>query len=296
MDSFRVKDIIAYLSGLDRLFDIVRIVDPVKKKVIHCDDGENIIDGLDCYEFWCRGKFCDNCISTRAMIEKKTISKIEYNGDGVYMVMATPIIFGDDEYIVEMIKDITEMGIITDLNEKHTKKTEEIISELSQRLVTDELTGAYNRRFINEKLPNDIIYATKNNEKISVIMLDIDCFKDINDIYGHIAGDLVLKELTNIISNKIRNNYDWVARYGGDEFLIVLKNSDKEVAHKVIKEIQIAFKNIAIKYDINIINMTISFGVYTVEPGTKEFDEILFIVDNNLNKAKKSGKNIMISS
>ena len=65
------------------------------------------------------------------------------------MVMATPIIFGDDEYVVEMLKDITEMKIVTDLNDKNMKKTKNIISELNKKIVTDELTGVYNRRFIN---------------------------------------------------------------------------------------------------------------------------------------------------
>lgn len=127
-------------------------------------------------------------------------------------------------------------------------------------------------------------------------MLDIDYFKEINDIYGHVAGDLVLKKLTDIISSKIRRNYDWVARYGGDDFLIVLRNSNKEVAMRVIKEIQDTVNNTSIKFGDNSINITISVGSFTAEPGSMDFDEVIYEIDKNLQRAKKSGKNRIIAS
>jgi diguanylate cyclase (GGDEF)-like protein len=297
MDVFRVYDLNGYLEGLNRLFDVVRIVNPISKKVIYQNgEGETIIHGDDCYEFWEKGKVCDNCISARAFTERKSFTKIEYKGDGIYMVMASPIIFGDDMYILEILKDLTETGIVTGLSGLSLKESTDIIAKLNEKVMKDDLTGAYNRRYINEKLPSDIFYAARSNEKISVIMLDIDYFKEINDIYGHLAGDLVLKEVTSIIKSKIRRNYDWVARYGGDEFLIVLKNSDKKASDMIIKEIQMALRNKVIKFDNYTIGLTLSFGTYIVEPGTKDFDEVLYIVDNNLNMAKEYGKDKVISS
>ena len=298
MNYLRIKDLEDYLNGLNKIFDIVRIMNVKKRKVVHQNGGaDTIIHGADCYDYWDRGQACDNCISAKAIREAKTLTKIEYNGDGVFMVMATPIIFGDDLYIVEMLKDITETMLATDLNFKNTIKTNNnITAELNERVVTDELTGAYNRRFINERLPDDLEYANIKDETISVIMLDIDNFKEINDIYGHMAGDFVLKKLVNIINSNIRKNYDWIARYGGDEFLIVLRNSSNGIVNKVIEQIQIALKSEFIKFKDDKVNITISFGIYTVEPRTKTFNEILHIVDSNLIKAKQSGKNRAISS
>lgn len=296
MEPFRVMNLSSYLEGLNRLFDIVRIIDPIKKKVVHCHSGDSIIHGSDCYEFWSKGEFCNNCISTRAIIEKNTFTKIEHNVDGVFMVMASVIKFGDDEYVVEMFKDITDTGILVNLNCESIKEVKDRIAELNDKIIRDDLTGVYNRRYINEKLPKDIIQASINNEKISVVMLDIDYFKEINDVYGHMTGDLVLKELIKVIKSKIRKEYDWIARFGGDEFLIVLKNSDKKITNKIIKEIQIALKNNIFRFNNYLIKTTISFGSCTVEPGTMDIDEILCIVDNNLNRAKKGGKDRLISS
>ncbi len=297
MDVFRVYDLKSYLDGLERLFDIVRIVNPISKKIVYQNgSGDTIIHGDDCYGLWGKGKPCDNCISFRAIRERKSFTKIEYKGDGVYMVIVSPIIFGDTIYVSEVLKDLTETGIVTGLNGLSIRETTDIISMLNQKVIRDDLTEAYNRRYINEKLPSDILSAARNNEKTSVIMLDIDYFKEINDMYGHLAGDLVLKELTNIIKCKIRRDYDWVARFGGDEFLIVLKNSGIEVANKVVKEIQMALRNKVIRFDNYIIKLTISFGMYAIEPGTKCFEEALHIVDKNLNIAKESGRDMVISS
>lgn len=297
MEPFRVNNVGSYLDGLSNLFDIVRIVNPHIKKVVYQNvDGGTIIHGYNCFEFWDTGKECDNCISSKALAEKKTFTKVEYKGDGVYMVMATPIIFGDDLYVLELLKDISETGVVIGLSGLSTKETNNIISNLKEKVVRDDLTEVYNRRYIDNRLPIDIEDSKKHGENITVIMLDIDYFKEINDIYGHVAGDLVLKKLTDIIRSKIRRNYDWVARYGGDEFLIVLKNSNKEVAMRVIKEIKDTVNNTIIKFGDNSINVTISVGTCTVEPGAMDFDEVIYEIDKNLQKAKKSGKNRIIAS
>lgn len=297
MMPFRVKDIGNYLDGLSNLFDIVRVVNPAIKKVIYQNgDGDTIIHGDNCYEFWEKGKSCSNCISSQAIRERKTFTKIEYKGDGVYMVIASPIMFGDDLYVLELLKDMTETGIATGLSGLNVNETNDIISRLKEKTLRDDLTEVYNRRYINHRLPIDIDYAMKHRENLTVIMLDIDSFKEINDIYGHLAGDLVLKELSDVIRSRIRKNYDWVARYGGDEFLIILKNSGQEVAGKVMREIKNDVENMIIRFNNEIINITISIGSCTVEPGTKDFEGIICEVDENLKKAKKGGKNRIVAS
>ena len=121
MNDFRVKDLFGYLNGLDNIFDVVRVVDPKIKEIVYQNgESDNIIHGVNCYEYWEKGQACDNCISEKAMKEKRTISKIEYKVDSVYLVMSTPIISGDELYIVEMIKEITQAILLAD--EEYKKK------------------------------------------------------------------------------------------------------------------------------------------------------------------------------
>lgn len=297
MEVFKVNNIKDFLDGFTNLFDIVRVVEPRRRTVIYQNGyGEPIIHGHDCYEFWARGKPCDNCISSQAYKDKRTFTKIEYVGDRVYIVMTSPITIEDDLYVLEILKDITENGIITGISRLSNIETNDIISELNEKIIRDDLTGAYNRRYINQKLPIDLDYGISHKEKLTVIMLDIDNFKEINDTYGHVAGDLVLKELVRTVSSKIRANYDWIARYGGDEFLIALKKSNEEVAMKVMKEIQKSVENINLRIENETINITISMGSYTVKPMEEDIEMIIHEADKNLKKAKDNGKNMIVAS
>ncbi|GAA0730935.1 GGDEF domain-containing protein [Clostridium malenominatum] len=296
MNSFEMQDIIIFLSKFHRLFDIVRIIEPVKKQIIYYNNTEESSYSSTCYDFWNTGRQCNNCVSTRAIKENDTFIKIEYKDDKIFMIMASPVRLEDKEYVVEMFKDISETGIITGLSGKSIEESNNIISELNKKIVMDDLTGVYNRRYINERLPVEIYNAMVNKKNLSVIMLDIDSFKGVNDTYGHIIGDRVIEELCKTIKAKIRADYDWVARYGGDEFLIVLIDANREAAYKISEKIRISFEDKTVKYNNHIIGVTISIGTYTVKPGIKSFSEVLDIVDRNLYKAKNNGRNRTISS
>lgn len=296
MEPFIVKDLESYLAGLNRIFDTVRIIEPVLKKVAYIEGDSRMIQGSSCYEFWDRKATCDNCLSKKLSQHKPSSSKIECNENGMFLIMATNIIYGNSEYMVEMIKNISFIDEIYGQTCSDMTEVVETISRLNEKLIKDELTGVYNRRYINQRLSKDIHYAMENGNKLSIIMMDIDNFKDINDSHGHMAGDLVLKNLGKIIQSKIRNNYDWVARFGGDEFIIILKNADSKVCNKVIKNIQAALEEKAPIYKGENIKITISAGGYIVEDKKKEIDEILYTVDKNLNLAKRNGKNIAVLS
>ena len=296
MDLCNINDLINSLSMFHKLFDIVRIIDPVKKQVIHYDRKEKSSDRSICYDFWKIGEQCVNCVSARAMNENNTFVKIEYNDNRIYMIMASPVKLGNNEYVVEMLKDITETGIITDLSGTCIEEMNKVIAALNEKAMTDELTGLYNRRYINERLPVDIYNASINDTKLSVAMLDIDCFKDINDCYGHMVGDAVIKEVCQTMKSKVRKGHDWIARYGGEEFLITLIGADNEVAYKISENIRSALENKIIECHNHEIGVTASIGIYTIDPGTKSFDEVIVAVDENLYKAKNLGKNMTISS
>lgn len=296
MSLLEVEDLEVYLYSLSKIFDNVRLVDPSLNKIVEKEGDKEAINGSTCYKFWDKNLQCKNCISRNAAKEKDTFSKIEYNNEGMFLVIASPIIFEGEKLIVEMIKNIYFINEIYGEKSEEITELTDIMFNLNKKLRTDELTDSYNRRYINKQLPEDIKYALKNKENLSAIMLDIDSFKNINDLYGHVVGDLALKNLTNIIKSNIRKNYDWVARYGGDEFIIMLKNADDKTCKKVIKNIQSSLEENPLIYKDNRIQITISLGGYILKDKKKEFDEILSIIDTNLNLAKINGKNKLVIS
>lgn len=157
----------------------------------------------------------------------------------------------------------------------------------------DPLTQIYNRRHFMEYFDTELSRCRRLNLQISVIMLDIDNFKMVNDTYNHLSGDLVLKNVSSVVKASIRK-MDIPARYGGEEFIVLLPETGVEDACLVAERIRTNIESYAFySYDKQKIDVTVSLGVaYTNEERLFSNPlEIIRIADNNLYKAKKNGKN-----
>ncbi|RDY22972.1 GGDEF domain-containing protein [Romboutsia maritimum] len=281
------------INLLKKIFDLIRIVDPINNKVISvtCNKSIDKIHNKNCYNFWNHNQMCKNCISLKAYNEKETLIKFEHLGDKTYLVMATPIVDDDSTYVVESIKDITDSKIISDSQNIDLVLLYKGVENINKLAFTDELTGAYNRRYINEKLPKDILKSQKNSTPLSLVMMDIDCFKNINDNYNHAVGDYVLKETIKIISKNIRLNSDWIARYGGEEFIIVFKNANIDIAYMLAERIRNAIQNYEFIYNNIKIQVTASFGISSISKKISTKDLLLNDADKYLYHAKINGRN-----
>lgn len=285
------------VSLFKNFYDSIRIVDPIKKKASNVSGKEMMTDSnCDCYALWKKGQVCKNCVSFRALLKKDTFVKVEYDSDRVILVIATPIERNGKIHVVEILKDITKNSTFSHRLTEDSKIVEELITSLNDKSVKDELTGIYNRRYINERLPVDINYSKDNSLPLSIIMADIDFFKKVNDKYGHITGDKLLSNYSKLLTKSIRSNIDWVGRYGGEEFLIVLNGTDVKGAHSLAEKIRKTVEDTTFEYDQIKINMTSSFGVYGITGENIEINELIAKVDENLYKAKTSGRNKTVSS
>lgn len=278
---------------LNQLFHHIRIVDPIKKIVIE-ENGEKTTENKKCFHLCNRDTICENCISIRAYNENTSVMKFEYIDNNIYMIMATPVNKQESTYVIETIRDISDCKIFDFVEDKTVSKLKKTLSEINRLIVIDELTKCYNRRYINEKLPIDIESAKANKLPLSIAMIDIDYFKLINDKYGHLLGDLVLKDIIDVIKNNIRRKNDWIARYGGEEFLILFKDSSKEDAYNLSKRIKSVVENSIFKYDDIEINITISIGIASLSSEIDDMDKLIRKADENLYKAKRSGRNYII--
>jgi diguanylate cyclase (GGDEF) domain len=161
--------------------------------------------------------------------------------------------------------------------------------ELLKMSVTDSLTGIYNRTKFNDELNTWITSSKKHATPLSLVMLDIDDFKRVNDLYGHLVGDVILKNLTAMIKNSIRST-DIFARWGGEEFTILLPNTDLQRAMEIMEQMRIQIQ------DNNFYkaqNVTCSFGLVSLEEN-ETAESLLQRVDQLLYDAKNCGKNIVV--
>jgi len=192
-------------------------------------------------------------------------------------------------------KNITHEKTLEELNvklenmvEKKTKELKHSNERLLKLSQTDALTGIYNRKMLQETLSLEIKKANRHNQVFSIILIDIDHFKKVNDTYGHLTGDNVIKEICNLISDNIRD-IDLFARWGGEEFVILLNNQDKYQTKCLAEKI----RNKICSTKIDNLDVTCSFGISQFE--SNDTDELIFKkADDALYKAKESGRNCVI--
>jgi diguanylate cyclase (GGDEF)-like protein/PAS domain S-box-containing protein len=213
--------------------------------------------------------------------ETKYTLKVKKKNGGTFWgeIISTTIFFENAWTGLAIIADVSDR-VIKELNLQKEKNIFKEISEL------DDLTNIANRRSFNERLDNSISDAMLKNAKFSLIMLDIDHFKEINDTFGHQSGDSVLSELASLIKENIRRD-DFFARFGGEEFMIISKNIDVEGAAELAEKLRLKIETYGFSSKINV---KCSFGV-TGYKRNDTAESIIKRADGALYKAKENGRN-----
>ncbi|NIP38258.1 MAG: GGDEF domain-containing protein, partial [Candidatus Dadabacteria bacterium] len=153
---------------------------------------------------------------------------------------------------------------------------------------TDYLTGIYNRFSAETRLKEDISRSMRSDHKMTLVLMDLDDFKKINDEYGHDIGDFCLKHVVNIIKSNIRES-DWLARWGGDEIMLMLLDSDEVYASTVLQRITSTLEENSIPNSQGPIRLTLSVGISQYR-SEYDFDKYYKQVDTALLEAKRRGK------
>lgn len=156
--------------------------------------------------------------------------------------------------------------------------------------ITDSLTGVFNRRYWMERWTQEIERANKFKLNFSFLMIDIDCFKNINDQYGHLAGDGVIKEISKRIKDNTRQ-IDLIARYGGEEFAAILIETDKIKAYAAAERIRQSVDEKEIRVYDEALNISVSIGISVFPADGDNKDALIEKADSALYRAKQSGRN-----
>ena len=202
---------------------------------------------------------------------------------------------GADDYLT---KPVDEAELLARM------KTGWRIAELELRLraareeavklsLTDALTGVNNRRYLGDTLPSEVTRARRFGRPLSIVMCDIDHFKRVNDSYGHAAGDVVLREYAALLVERIRIDVDWVARFGGEEFVVVLPETDLTGAVQVAERLRAATAALEVRFEAQTLHVTSSFGVASIGatwPEGPVAEQLLTLADQCLYQSKRLGR------
>jgi len=194
---------------------------------------------------------------------------------------------GADDYV---IKPFNTEDLVARIEAKISR-----MEELHGMAIRDPLTGAFSRGYFTERLTEEINRFSRQKKSFSIVMCDLDFFKNVNDEHGHQVGDLVLQQFASFLYSKFRHT-DTIGRYGGEEFIVLLPDSDALTTYKVLERLRMAWekKPLVEPFQNKNIQITFSSGISEFDKDGKDEQEIIKAADNALYLAKKTGRNKVV--
>ncbi|MBA4385482.1 MAG: hypothetical protein C0410_12160 [Anaerolinea sp.] len=262
-------------------------VNPFLEKLLGYSEDEFISKKL-----WEVGAFKDIKASKNAFLALQKDEYIRYkdlplrakNGQLIQVEFVSNVYSEGHEKVIQCnIRDITDRVHDKEL----LLKNEAILREQSVR---DQLTGLFNRRYLEETIPRELKRAGRKSYSLGILMIDIDHFKKYNDYFGHAAGDIVLREFGHLLSRNIREE-DIACRYGGDEFIVVMPDTSIEVTTKRAEQILSLASQIELQFEgrlLSVISISVGIAFYPEHGSSKA--SILNAADMALFRAKSEGR------
>ena len=228
--------------------------------------------------------------------DEKTVVQAMKRGAYDYVVKEPDL--GHLDLLPFVLKDSHSKYLLRKENERlmaeliaKSKQLEQLNLRLTELSITDELTKIYNYRFFQLMLEKEWDRARRYKRALSCILFDIDNFKRINDLYGHLHGDKILREIAELINRSIRKS-DYLARYGGEEFVILLPDANLRNSIKLAEKLRKLIEEHSFYANEQTLRLTISLGVVSNEiPEVASASALVEMADKALYKAKREGKN-----
>ena len=209
---------------------------------------------------------------------------LRQSGEVIHVAFySSAMVFGRKRALISLAMDVTERT-------RAEHEMQALHDRLREQSTHDALTGLYNRLYLEETLSRELLSAVRHGHAVSVIMGDLDHFKMVNDRYGHLAGDEVLRMFGALLKKNARGS-DVYCRYGGEEFLLVLPLMTQDSAIERAEQLRSAVQAADVSYGTSLITVTASFGVATFPQNGRTGDELIAAADRALYMAKADGRN-----
>lgn len=244
--TFSITDIRELLAFLTQIFDVARLVDPENTAIVRLTETDQIgYEPYTCFHVWEKETRCENCSSICALRNDCRMTKYEYIKNDIFYVVSNPVTVRDSlgrqyRFALELVSHVSDHLL---LSPPGGKSIDQIVEETQRKIYTDELTGAYNRRYLSELLFSH--HGQKSvAQELGLVLLDLRNFKKINDQYGHEMGDSLLVATAGKLKEAVRHG-DSVIRYGGDEFVVTLTDCKESQVRGAVARMRDALHTIS---------------------------------------------------
>lgn len=289
IENMTIDELIGKLNEMNfitNLFDTIRLIEGPSHSVLKVENGKFADTGQKCFSLWNRCEKCRNCVSYQASQANHKMVKLEYFNDQYYFVMANPLIVDGKRVVLELVTNITAQLAINPNDVNDENFVHDLICKLESVSVKDTSTGAYNKKFLEQQLQRMIDEKKCSNTYLAIF--DLDNFKNVNDTYGHMAGDSVILKFVDIVNEVIMKYNSYIARFGGDEFVVVFEDISNEMFTHAINTICDKFASVEFKEDNgNIFHCTVSVGNVKITSEYENFERIIHEADKELYKQKQ---------
>jgi diguanylate cyclase (GGDEF)-like protein/PAS domain S-box-containing protein len=287
-----IPEMVFVVDAHDRVLDVNGVAEKWLGKSRHEMIGQ---DPIDVFKEWPQ-------LLNRFLFTESTREEVQIPGNPPLMLemVITPLYAEQTKQLngrIILAYDITERKQL----ENELKNTNKILTakileveflkeKLQEQAIRDPLTGVFNRRFLAESLDKEVSKAERENTPVSIIMMDVDFFKNFNDTYGHKCGDVVLQDLANFLTENSRQG-DIVCRYGGEEFVILMPNATLHDAYERAETWRQTYSARSIRYAGNDLSICFSAGVASFPLHGAAGEAILYAADHALYYSKNEGRN-----
>ena len=190
---------------------------------------------------------------------------------------------------LRLLASIADLGAVALENGELFKKTQELA-------IHDGLTGLYTKGYFLERLKDEIKRASRSGSPLSLLMLDIDLFKNYNDTFGHIAGDIVLKKMSAAAVDCLKAFDPVISRFGGEEICIILSHADIQRAHELAEELRVRIASVPVNLRKKVTSVTVSIGVAALPAHGQEANDLIMRADKAMYAAKEQGRNRVVDA
>jgi diguanylate cyclase (GGDEF)-like protein/PAS domain S-box-containing protein len=274
---------------LDRDYRIIKANEPYAK--IRGKSVQELI-GRRCYEvLQDRDSICEDCLVRETFESGKPLTKEKQidllcRSEAWVEIHTYPIFDGGGNVlnVIEYTRDITTRKNVE-------KERDFLVNKLQYLSRIDDLTGLLNRRSLIERLEYEVRRSIRYKSELALMICDIDYFKEVNDTYGHDAGDRVLQIISNLLKGSLRCT-DIIGRYGGDEFLFVLPETSIKGAQEIAERIRLLVEGFELQLNgIHMMKTTVSLGITQFNVNKEGIDDLIKRADKSLYRAKDTGRN-----